>query len=230
VDQPSDGTPARPVAKARRDQAIEALSRGFAQDHLDLEEFEERVERAIQARTEDELAALLSDLPAPLPAPVSAASAPAPSADRAVAARARAPDPARDERRQHVIAIMSGARRAGEWEPSRHLFAYAFWGGAELDFREAALAPGVTTVSAIACMGGVDIIVPPGVAVDVEGFALMGGIDQVHERAGSDDPDAPRLRIKGFALMGGVGVTVRRAGESKREAARRRKAERRALP
>jgi hypothetical protein len=66
--------------------------------------------------------------------------------------------------------------------------------------------------------------------VDVEGFALMGGIDQVHERAGSDDPDAPRLRIKGFALMGGVGVTVRRAGEAKRQAARRRKAERRALP
>ncbi len=84
-------------------------------------------------------------------------------------------------------------------------------------------------MTAIAIMGGVEIIVPPGVAVDVEGFALMGGIDQVHERGASDDPDAPRICVKGFACMGGVDVTVRRTGETKRQAARRRRAERRAL-
>ena len=83
-------------------------------------------------------------------------------------------------------------------------------------------------MTAIAVMGGVDIIVPPGVGVDVEGFALMGGVDQVHETTAVEDPDAPRIRIQGFALMGGVDVSVRQPGESKREAARRRKAERRA--
>lgn len=230
MDHSPENAPVRPVTKARRDAAIEALGKGFAEDHLALEEFEARVERAIGAKTEAELAALLSDLPAgALPVPRRPAPISAPVPREVAKHRVRAPDVERDERRQYIVAVMSGAKRAGQWEPSRHLFAYAFWGGAELDFREAALPPGVTTVTAIAIMGGVDIIVPPGVAVDVEGFAFMGGIDQVHERAAGDDPDAPRIRIQGFALMGGVDVTVRRAGESKRQAVRRRRAERRAL-
>lgn len=228
MEQPSGSAPVRPITRARRDAAIEALSKGFAEDHLGLEEFEERVERAIRAKSEPELAALLSDLPAaPLLAPRAPAKAPAP---RNVARpRVRPPAGELDERRQYIVAVMSGAKRAGHWEPSRQLFAYAFWGGAELDFREAALPPGVTTLTAVAIMGGVDIIVPPGVAVDVGGFAFMGGVDQVHERALDDDPDAPRIRVQGFALMGGVAVTVRRPGESERQAARRRRAERRAL-
>ncbi len=229
MEQPSESAPARPITRARRDAAIEALSKGFAEDHLELEEFEERVERAIRAKSEPELAALLSDLPAaPLPAPRPQAMAPAPAPREVARPRVRPPAGELDERRQYIVAVMSGAKRAGHWEPSRQLFAYAFWGGAELDFREAALSPGVTTLTAVAIMGGVDIIVPPGVAVDVEGFAFMGGVDQVHERALDDDPDAPRIRIQGFALMGGVAVTVRRPGESERQAARRRRAERRA--
>jgi hypothetical protein len=227
VDAHSEKPPPRSVAKARRDAAIEALSRGFADDHLSMDEFEARVERAIGARTEDELAALLSDLPsaALVPATPAPQSVPAPIA----APRTRAPDPQHDERRQHIVAIMSGAKRVGAWDPSRHVFAYAVCGGAELDFREAALVPGVTTVTAVAIMGGIEITVPPGVAVDVEGFALMGGLDHMHERGASDDPDAPRIRVQGFAMMGGVDVSVRGVGESKREAARRRRAERRAL-
>lgn len=227
-DQPAPD-PVRPVARARRDAAIDALSRSFADDHIGLDEFEARVERAIQARTEAELEQLLADLPAKLPART-ATPHPTRHADASsTALRVRPADPERDQRRQYVVAVLSGATRKGQWEPSRHLFAYAFWGGAELDFREAALAPGTTTVTAIAIMGGVEIIVPPGVAVDVEGFAFMGGLDQVHERGSSDDPDAPRIRVQGFAMMGGVDVAVRRAGESKRQAARRRKAERRGL-
>ncbi len=215
------------MARGRRDAAIDALSRSFADDHLGLEEFEARVERAVRARTEAELEELLADLPAQLPART--APAPAWRDTQPAPVPARAADPERDERRQHIIAVLSGATRKGQWEPSRHLFAYAFWGGAELDFREAALAPGTTNVTAIAIMGGVEIIVPPGVAVDVEGFALMGGIDQMHERGSTDDPNAPRIRVQGFAMMGGVDVAVRRAGESKREARRRRRTERRRL-
>jgi hypothetical protein len=227
VNKEPDRTPARLTDRARREAAIQALSQGFADDRLSLEEFEARVELAIKARTEDDLERLLADLPAPLPAPVSTSRPVATTGPTTV--RTRPANPERDERRQYVVAVLSGATRKGEWEPSRNLFAYAFWGGAELDFREAALAPGVTNVTAIGIMGGIDIIVPPGVAVDVEGFALLGGIDQVHERGAGDDPGAPRIRVQGFAMMGGVHVSVRQAGESKRQAARRRRATRKSL-
>lgn len=197
-----------------RDRVIETLSRGYAEDALTLDEFERRVDMAVRAGSRDELDALVRDL-APEGASVSPQRRPAPPANAA-------------ERpgRQHVIAIMSGNTRAGAWQPRRKIFAYAFWGGAELDFREAALLAGVTEVVAIAIMGGVDIVVPPGVGVEVDGFAFMGGLDQVREAptAGAG-AEPPRLRISGFALMGGVSVDVRYPGESSKEARKRRRSE-----
>jgi hypothetical protein len=96
-------------------------------------------------------------------------------------------------------------------------------GGTELDFREAALPQGVTQVQVLAIMGGVEIIVPPGVNVDSHGIGIMGGFEDAGEQ--EHDPSAPTLRIAGLAVMGGVDISVRYPGESARDARRRRKQE-----
>jgi len=62
-------------------------------------------------------------------------------------------------------------------------------------------------------MGGIEIIVPEGIEVDVGGFAFMGG----HEyRPGSEPirPGTPMVRVRGYALMGGLEVRVKRSGTS----------------
>lgn len=78
-------------------------------------------------------------------------------------------------------------------------------GGGEIDLREAHFAGPEVVITCWAVMGGVNIVVPPGVEVDVRGLGIMGGFD-----AGEDgvpgDPGAPRVIVKGLALMGGVGV------------------------
>lgn len=190
------------------------MSAHFAGDALTLEEFERRVDGALRAKDAAELDALTADLPA------LAGSAPSP----APAARAPAPEPLDRSERQFVVAILGGNARKGAWTPARRVFAYAFWGGAELDFRDAQLPAGTTEVTAIAIMGGVDIIVPPGVAVDVGGLAILGGLEHSPEGVASD-ADAPRLKITGFACMGGVDIAVRLPGESAGEARRRRRLE-----
>ncbi|HUH13636.1 MAG TPA: DUF1707 domain-containing protein [Longimicrobiales bacterium] len=211
----ADAPPPARTLPLQRDRVIQTLSRGFAEDALTLEEFERRLDLAVRAGSTAELDALVTDL------------APPPGAElerRPAAAPVRAPEEGGG--RQHVVAIMSGNTRAGAWQPRRRIFAYAFWGGAELDFREAALLPGVTEVVAIGIMGAVDIIVPPGVGVEVDGFALMGGLDHVRQAPPPDaGGDPPRIRIRGYAVMGGVAVDVRYPGESAREARRRRRAE-----
>lgn len=229
--------PARPLA-LHRERVIQALSRGFSEDALTIDEFEHRLDVAVRATSSAELDALLEDLPGPL------ADAGAELGARAPVTRTPSPS-GEDAARQHVIAIMSGNTRAGAWQPRRKIFAYAFWGGAELDFREAALLPGVTEVVAIGIMGGVDIVVPPGVGVEVNGFAFMGGLDHVRQApkplpgldlvvgTGGNErrphreppPDAPRIRVTGFAFMGGVSVDVRHPGESSADARRRRRSE-----
>lgn len=203
-----------------RQVTIDALCEHFANDAMPVEEFERRVELAHRATSVDDLKSLLRDLPGGnLPAPVQS-STPAPSQRR----RHGVTSAAHVKEREIVVAIMGGATRKGYWAPARRNFAVAVMGGTELDFREASLAPGVTDVQVFAVMGGVDIVVPPGVNVESHGIGILGGFDH-HGDADEPDLDAPTLRISGLAVMGGVDISVRLSGETARDARRRRRLE-----
>jgi len=117
--------------------------------------------------------------------------------------------------RGYAIAIMSGVFRKGNWEPPARLFSLAFWGGVELDFREADMLEGTTEVQILAIMGGAKVIVPPDIGVEVSGAALMGGFGHVSQTP--PDASAPLLRIKGLAIMGGVEVKMLEIGEKDEE-------------
>jgi hypothetical protein len=203
-----------------RQVTIDALCEHFANDVMPVEEFERRVELAHRAATVDDLKALLRDLPGGnLPAaPASHAAVPATQRRHRVTAAAHVKE------REIVLAIMGGASRKGAWAPARRNFAFSLMGGTELDFREALLGPGVTEVQVFALMGGVDIVVPPGVNVESHGIGIMGGFDHQGDLE-APSADAPTLRISGLALLGGVSISVRYPGESTREARRRRRVE-----
>ena len=221
MEQDPEGS-RQPLSHTRQ-VTIDALCEHFASDVMSVEEFERRVDSAHRASTVAELKELLRDLPgSDLPAPVAGATAPVPAAQ----ARSYRVRPAGQvKERGIVVAIMGGASRRGQWAPARKNFAFTMMGGAELDFREAVLGPGVTEVQVFAMWGGIQIIVPPGMNVESHGIGIMGGFDHFTEMA--PDPDAPTLRVTGFACMGGVEISQRYPGESSREARRRRRAERR---
>ena len=217
----SDG--ARAPLSHTRQVTIDALCEHFANDVMDVDEFERRVEGAHTATTSEELKELLRDLPGgDLPAVVES-NTPAPVPDFSVTSAADVKD------QEWVVAVMGGSGRKGRWRPARKNYAIAVCGGTELDFREAVMGPGVTELQVFSMWGGVDIIVPPGMNVESHGIALMGGFEHVGDSGGAHhtDPHAPTLRITGVALMAGVDVSVRHAGETARDARRRRKLERR---
>ncbi len=217
MEQEPEGS-RQPLSHTRQ-VTIDALCEHFANDVMGVEEFERRVDSAHRASTVADLKDLLRDLPgSDLPAPVSGASMPTP-APRARSYRLAAAGQVKD--REIVVAILGGASRRGPWTPARKNFAFAMMGGAELDFREAVLGPGVTEVQVFAMWGGIEIIVPPGMNVESHGAGIMGGFDHLTDIA--PDPDAPTLRITGVAIMGGVEITQRYAGESSRDARRRRR-------
>lgn len=208
------------MLKQRREQTIVLLCEHFAQDRLEVEEFESRLDRAHRAATVAELEVLLQDLPAPAP------PAPEPPARDAFARGTRAVAEAVRESRT-LLAIMGGVERKGRWKPARRNVVIAVMGGAALDFREVALPPGRTEVFILCMMGGAEIIVPPTLAVDASGIAIMGGFE--HTAALPADPEAPVLRVNGLCLMGGVEILVRYPGESAKDARDRQREERRAL-
>ena len=106
-----------------------------------------------------------------------------------------------------IVAVMSGAIRKGQWEPAGRFRVLAVMGGVELDFRDADMLDGTTEINVLAIMGGCNIIVPPDVAVDVNGLGFMGGFTHLRHRPVEED--APVIRIKGLAVMGGVEVKVK---------------------
>ena len=188
----------QPPSSEKRDRLVDELCQHFAAGHLELDVLEQRLAAVEAAKSERELVELVSDLPA-LPVVADRAALPVVSEPRSA--------------RGWALAVMGGSSRRGAWTPPRKLNALALMGGVELDFRDARLPAGETHVIAVALMGGIEIIVPPGMRVTVRGLGVLGGVDQVEHAAEEQGPDTPHLRVTALACMGGVGVEVKtRAG------------------
>ncbi|MGW0571187.1 DUF1707 SHOCT-like domain-containing protein [Streptomyces tauricus] len=234
---PSGGSPgALPELRASdadRERVAEVLRDGLAEGRLDMAEFEERLEATYKARTYGELEPITRDLPAsgvaaPGPAPaVSMVKRPAGAADtgdwasRIVGGEGTS---------RWGVAVMSGFERRGHWTVPKRFNCFAFWGGGVVDLREANFADGEVVVNCYAVMGGLNVVVPPGVEVVVRGIGVMGGFDHGQEGV-AGEPGAPRVVVTGFAFWGGVGVERKISKAERlrlREERRREKLERRA--
>ncbi|HUQ80583.1 MAG TPA: DUF1707 domain-containing protein [Gemmatimonadaceae bacterium] len=189
--------PVRPIEHVR-ERVVEALSEHFARDHLSIDELELRMARVYAATTPAEVDALVADLPGlAVGAPVT------------VTPDAYAPT---QKLKEWLVAVMSGIVRRGLWRIPRRLRVVAIMGGVELDLRQAELPPGVTEIKAFILMGGLEVKVPPGVRLETDGFAFMGGFeDRMHE-PGIARADAPVVRVTGIAIMGGVEAQVQAVG------------------
>ena len=223
-DHRSDPDPDFPVPVNReKEHAIARLRAHYVRDDIDVEEYERLVDVAWAADSRTDLEGIFSRLP-DLP---EADRPPRPEAEGETRHAPALTRPSEQKQTGFQLALLGGSDRSGTWVPARKLYTLALMGGAGLDFREARLGPGVTEVNVLAVMGGIDIIVPPGVTVETSGFGIMGGFDGHSQTVASDDPSSPVLRIRGLAVMGGIDVKMRLPGETPRDARRRVKEERR---
>jgi hypothetical protein len=80
----------------------------------------------------------------------------------------------------------------------------AWFGGINVDLRDAELAPGAR-LSANTLFGGIAIETPASWRVESSARALAGGVDA--RTPAQDNPDAPILTLEGMALFGGITVS-----------------------
>ncbi|RSN46764.1 hypothetical protein DMH12_28590 [Streptomyces sp. WAC 04229] len=198
----TDDAPELRASDADRERVAEVLRDALAEGRLDMTEFEERLDATYRARTYGELAPITRDLPdgtAVVAPKVSMTKKPAASGDWA--GRITGGEPSST----WAVAVMSGFQRKGRWTVPRRFNSFAFWGGGDIDLREADFADGEIVINCVAIMGGMNVVVPPGVEVIVRGIGIMGGFDH-REEGVPGDPGAPRVIVTGFAFWGGVGV------------------------
>jgi class 3 adenylate cyclase len=193
------GPLAQRVSDAERDRTVTLLREHVVDGRLTLDEFSERVGRALQATTQGDLDAVMVDLPS---------------------ATTHLPEPStstRKSRRWHV-AVMSGHDTKGRWRIGGKTTAVAVMGGCDLDLRRAEIEGPEVEITAVAFWGGVKVIVPEGFDVELRGFSFMGG-RSIRLRDVPIVPGSPRIVVRGFAIMGGVDVRSR-SSRSGRQAAK----------
>lgn len=147
--------------------------------------------------------------PAPSSSPQPSGSPPpSPSYARAATAPAGAPPPITG-----MTTFLSSRRRDGPWRVPPYLRVASILGSVELDLRQATIDPGGAVIEVFTLFGSVDIVVPPDVAVDCDGDAVIGSfdmrVDHTAMSAGAPPLDAPRVRVRGSAYMGSVSVRVK---------------------
>jgi hypothetical protein len=106
VSQPPEPVPQR-IGDAERDQAVELLREHLAAGRLDREEFEERIERALTARTLVDLLPLFADLPGSKPGETAAPNHSGASSPPSLPAMT--PSPALAERSQNRALSVAAA-------------------------------------------------------------------------------------------------------------------------
>ena len=182
-----------------RNEVVDHLRAFTGDGRLTLDEFEERVEIVLNARTRSELAPALDGLP-----PVSLTIDQRPPPPPLVASPAGG-DTVPAGKTRWIVSVMSGSDRKGRWRITRRTNVVSVMGGASLDLRQAVFESSVVDITCVAVMGGVEIIVPEGVPVDFDGFVLMGGRD---EKVADVPvlPGAPLVRVRAYGVWGGVSV------------------------
>jgi Domain of unknown function (DUF1707) len=171
------------VSDADRERAVVSLRQHLLAGRLALDEFSERVEAALQARTGADLARVQRDLPA-IPAAEAAGSSRKPT--------------------RFTLAMLGHVTRRGRLRLRRRTVAAVALGDLDLDLREATIDLPQTAVTALVALGNADVYVPDGVNVVVSGLGIFGHRNEWGRD--TDRPNAPTVRVRVFSLFGTVDV------------------------
>lgn len=204
-----------------REQVINLLKEAYADGRINVDSLERRLKDATVAGSKDELLSLVADIPSP--AGSGASGTYTEDADRSWNINDRVP-----RENQNLFSVLGSSDRTGRWQPAREIGCFSLLGSIKLDFREAEFPRSGVSVNAGCILGSVEIVVPPGINVDLSGLPLLGSMDN---KSGGGDPDAPRITVKGVALLGSVEIKrkeVKQPKESRRTRKEKKRAGRRA--
>lgn len=181
------------VGDRDRDAVVQRLQQAFAEGRLDDEEFDQRTRAALTARLTSDLVPLTRDLPA-----ASAAARPVARSG----AGGRGPG-------RFAVAYKSDIRRGGRWRVPEQFRAIVYKGSGHIDLRAAELSAPVTTLYAIAYKSRIDVLVPLGVRVELDGFGVSKGWSAAEDLESRLPADAPVVHVRGIGYKGTVEVSTK---------------------
>src|SRR5579863_3842875 len=178
------------ASHADRDQVVELLRVAAGDGRLSAEELDDRLERALTARTYAELTVLTADLPA---TPGAVVVPPGPGAVSATP---------KDLVRIDVRG--SSVSRDGRWVVPKELNVTVKGGSVTLDFTEAVITQPLLRITAEVRGGVLRLITRPGILVEADDMSLHGSGVTLPDPPGPGVPVLLRVELAGVVRGGGI--------------------------
>jgi len=174
------------VSDAEREHVVSVLQKAIGHGMLSLEEFTERTDIALAARTRGELNAVLVDLQG-----------------------VRHPDGqgAMREEPVELRSNMSSLKRDGKWQVPQSMVITNRLGSTDLDFTEAVIDHAEVSIQLNVSGGSVKLLLPERASVDTNDVKVMAGSVKDKNKGGGSG--RPRFVLSGFVTAGSL--TIRRA-------------------
>ncbi|KAB2345083.1 DUF1707 SHOCT-like domain-containing protein [Actinomadura rudentiformis] len=173
-----ESSPELRASHADRDRVVEQLRIAAGDGRLTLDELDERLEKALAARTAGELVELVNDLPLSGP--------PAP----------------KDLVQIDVQAATS--RREGRWVVPRVLEVTVDSGSVVLDLSTAVITNPTLRIKATVTSGSLRLVTRPGIEVDADQVKVRSGSVQVRTPPGGDPATFLRVEVAGSVDSGSI--------------------------
>jgi hypothetical protein len=185
------------VSHEDRDQVAEALRVAAGDGRLTGDELDERLERALTARTYDDLAGLVADLPA-----AGTALAPLPGPLAAAAPGGVAPAPAKELVKIHCSSGHS--ERVGRWTVPARMELKVTSGHIRVDLTDAVITQPTLHIDAEVRSGHIILMTRPGIAVDLDDVSVRSGHVKVRAPWGDSAPVFLRVTVAGTCGSGHI--------------------------
>jgi hypothetical protein len=185
------------VSHEDRDQVAEALRVAAGDGRLTGDELDERLERALTARTYDDLAGLVADLPA-----AGTALAPLPGPLAAAAPGGVAPAPAKELMKIHCSSGHS--ERVGRWTVPARMELKVTSGHIRVDLTDAVITQPTLHIDAEVRSGHIILMTRPGIAVDLDDVSVRSGHVKVRAPWGDSAPVFLRVTVAGTCGSGHI--------------------------
>jgi hypothetical protein len=208
VTDRESSVPALRASDAERERAAELLRDAMTSGRLAVDELDERMQLVFAATTREELERLVDDVLVPAEDNHPLASGSTPLTDR----QARLPVREGSDGTGRILSIFSGSERKGRWRVAASCSVVNVFGGSEIDLSQAELAADRVELKIVSVFGGAQVIVPPGLNVEISDVAVLAGneID-----VGDECPDrgGPTVRLRLISILSGTKVTRKRDKE-----------------
>ena len=159
------------VSTRERDAAVDRLQSAYIDGYLGENELGNRIEKALGAQQRSDLTVLLGDLPATrLPAVV------------------RPEVPGQAPKGELVTVHKQALRKAGPWQVPAKSRNVVYKGELVLDLTEATLTSDRTEIHIEGYKSDVEVVVPPGVRVEVQGTSYKGDWTNTLPAGAPSDP------------------------------------------